>query len=93
MQGYGVALGVAEAWLAFSLSLAAFCVACCSRIESALRRSASGVDCGFTLVSGLLEREHPVAKMPAARSKSKNLFITGTNGGTEANANFASARR
>jgi hypothetical protein len=75
-QGVTVGDGDAVAAAAFSRSRAAFAVACCSLSESDLSRTASGVDTGFTLVSGLSEREHPAVKTPAARSKSKKLFMS-----------------
>ena len=90
---YGTgAVGVGDDCAAFSRSFAALAVACCKRSESDLSRAASGVDCGFTLVSGLSEREHPAVKMPAARSKSKNLFINGNERRDWGECNCASVR-
>jgi hypothetical protein len=61
---------------AFSRSRAAFIVACCKRSESDFNRSASGVDCDFILVLGLLEREQPAAaRIIIARNASEKFFI------------------
>jgi hypothetical protein len=76
LPDYGVALGEAEAWAAFSLSRAAFAVACCRRSESAFSRSVSGVLCGLTVVC-LSDLEQPAAvNRPRTRSKSKKFFMT-----------------
>ena len=78
LSSYGDAVAVGLLWFAFSRSRAAFIVACCSRSESDFKRSASGVDCGFTLVSGLLEREQPAAaRIITAESTSEKFFICG----------------
>ena len=88
----GESVAPATAAVAFSLSRTAFAVACCSLSESDLSRAASGVDTGFTLVSGLSEREHPAVKMPAARSKSKNLFMNWNERRNRGECNSASVR-
>lgn len=64
-------------WFAFSLSRAAFAVACCRRSESDFRRAASGVLCGVALLCGLSEREQAVmlTKRPAERIRIIDLFI------------------
>jgi hypothetical protein len=70
-------VGLGLDWFAFSLSLAAFAVACWRRSESDFKRSASGVLWGFTVVS-LLDFEQPAAAMTVrARIKSKKFFIMG----------------
>ena len=76
LPDYGVALGVAEGWAAFSLSRAAFAVACCRRSESAFSRSTSGVLCGFTVV-WLWGLEQPAAanRLRTRRTK-KKFFMT-----------------
>jgi hypothetical protein len=69
-------VGVTKACAAFSLSFAAFAVACCRRSESDFNRSASGVLGGLTVV-WLSEREQPaIAKKPRDRIRSENFFIT-----------------
>jgi hypothetical protein len=76
---YGDAVGVGTVSLAFSFSRAraAFAVACCKRSESDFNRSASGVDCGFTLLSCLSEREQPaMARSMTDNITSENFFIT-----------------
>ena len=72
---YGEAVGLGVDRLAFSLSFAAFAVACWRRSESDFRRSASGVLWGLTVVS-LLDFEQPAtAKTPRARIRDKKFFI------------------
>jgi hypothetical protein len=72
---YGEGVGLGVDWLAFSLSFAAFAVACWRRSESAFSCAASGVLCGLTVVS-LLDFEQPAAATTAtARIESKKFFI------------------
>lgn len=76
VPAYGVGVGLGVDRLAFSLSFAAFAVACCRRSESDFRRAASGVLAGLTAVSVSDFLEQPaVAKMPRARIESKKVFI------------------
>ena len=72
---YGEAVGLGVDWLAFSLSFAAFAVACCRRSESDFSRSASGVLCGLTVVLSS-EREQPAAaNTPRVRIRRRKFFI------------------
>ena len=74
---YGVGVGLGVDRFAFSLSFAAFAVACCRRSESDFRRSTSGVLWGLTVVSLADFFEQPeAAKTPRTRTESKKVFIT-----------------
>lgn len=72
---YGEAVGLGVDWLAFSLSLAAFAVACCRRSESDFNRSASGVLCGLTVVLSSGREQPAAARTLRARMTSRKFFI------------------
>ena len=63
-------------WFAFSLSLAAFAVACCKRSESAFRRAASGVLGGFAVVLSSEREQPPAANRLRTRRRRKKFFMT-----------------
>jgi hypothetical protein len=74
---YGETVGLGVDRLAFSLSLAAFAVACCRRSESDFSRSASGVLCGLAVVLSS-EREQPAAaNRLRARIRTRKFFMIG----------------
>ena len=72
---YGEAVGLGVDWLAFSLSLAAFAVACCRRSESDFNRSASGVLCGLTVVLSSGREQPAAARTLRARMTSRKFFM------------------
>ena len=69
-------MGVADAWLLFSLSFAAFAVACCKRSESDFKRAASGVDWGLTVVCSGFFEQPVVERTKAAKTTSEKFFMS-----------------
>ena len=75
ISAYGEVVGLGVDWFAFSLSLAAFAVACCRRSESDFSRSASGVLCGLTVALSSGREQPPTANKLRARIRRRMFFM------------------